>query len=151
MDVKIPFPNVGFVAKTHDANVGKYMQIKKKYEKKYTEVLLLTIIIPSVGPNIKFSHLQLQQAGFASPESIKILREMSGAAAIANFQLATTMPAGGAAYTPKPPNQPEILPTTPPSEPPPPPEIPFGVDEIVSRLRVSPPSPSFLAPTREEV
>jgi hypothetical protein len=90
-DVKVPFPCDGFVDRTHTANVMKYTALKEKFERHGYSTELYTIIIPSVGPNLKFSHSALTRIGFKTSEANKILRNMSGAAAKENAKLQGTL------------------------------------------------------------
>ena len=78
LDVKVPYPSQGFVRRTHDRNVAKYQAIADEYEAAgYKKPVILTIIIPSVGCNTRFTHEALIEVGFSRKQSINLLSRMS--------------------------------------------------------------------------
>jgi len=93
IDVKVPFPIPGFIEKVHNDNVNKYSTLAGRYFHKYPrDVPILTIIIPSVGPNLNFTASQFRVLGFIERESNRVMSNRSSEVARKNFLLTKTLP-----------------------------------------------------------
>ena len=93
VDFKCPYPTEGFIRRTHEANVAKYAGIATWYREQGYRVTTETVIIPSVGPNLKHAFDTLRRIGFTVKEVNKMLLLMSASVAKANHAtLAPTLP-----------------------------------------------------------
>ena len=95
IDMKIPFPIGDFVDRTHSNNVTKYTPLLNKFIRKRklhsTKSTVHTIIIPSTGPNVKFTHSQLKLIGFTHSEATNLLGKMGVIVAKRNYRLSTIL------------------------------------------------------------
>lgn len=108
VDFKCPYPTLGFIERTHSANVEKYTPIANHYRTKGYRVTIETMIIPSVGPNLKHAFNTLRRIGFTTKVTNSLLADMSIAVAKTNHAtLAPSLPtfaqAPGATQPPPPP------------------------------------------------
>lgn len=94
VDFKCPYPAENFISRTHDRNVEHYASIAQWYRENGYRVSIETVIIPSIGPNVKHTYDTLRRIGFTAKVVNQLLAEMSIAVAKANQStLASTLPA----------------------------------------------------------
>jgi hypothetical protein len=89
-DMKCPWPRGDFVSRTHTRNVEKYANLTLQVKRKYPNVEMDTIIVPTTGPMPKHTLVALTKV-LGAKLAGKTLCNMSAAVARANFKLRSTL------------------------------------------------------------
>jgi hypothetical protein len=89
-DMKCPWPREDFVVLTHTRNVEKYANLTLQVKRKYPNVAMDTIIVPTTGPMPRHTLVALSKV-LGAKLAGKTLSNMSAAVARANYKLRFTL------------------------------------------------------------